>query len=149
LGEENILDETLVDAHLVLVPGLGTLTVGGLTGGDLKGLGGKTDGTLDMEGLGASTVDELGADLLEGSDLARGEGDTDLVNLLLRLLVPSLNCHSVASIALSSIMDEELRMIADVQGPRQNPSRASGKTSCRLVLTVGRPGFEMAVEVVD
>lgn len=32
-----------MDAHLVGVPGLGTLTVGGLTGGDLEGLGGKTD----------------------------------------------------------------------------------------------------------
>lgn len=37
---DNSLDETLVDAHLVLVPGLGTLTVGGLTGGDVEGLGG-------------------------------------------------------------------------------------------------------------
>ena len=78
----HILYETLVDAHLVLVPGLGSLTVGGLTGGDVKGLGGKTDGTLDLEGLGASTVDQLRAHLLEGSDLARGEGDTDLVDLL-------------------------------------------------------------------
>ena len=79
---QNLLDETLVDAHLVLVPGLGTLTVGGLTGGDVKGLGGKTDGTLDLEGLGASTVDQLRAHLLEGGDLARSEGDTDLVDLL-------------------------------------------------------------------
>ena len=71
-----------MDAHLVLVPGLRTLTVGGLTGGDLKALGGQTDGTLDLEGLGASTVNELRAHLLEGGDLARGEGDTDLVDLL-------------------------------------------------------------------
>lgn len=40
---EDLLNQTLVDAHLVGVPGLGTLTVGGLTGGDLEGLGGKTD----------------------------------------------------------------------------------------------------------
>lgn len=78
----NSLDQTLVDAHLVLVPGLGTLTVGGLTGGDVQGLGGKTDGALDLEGLGAGTVDELLAHLLERGDLARGEGDTDLVDLL-------------------------------------------------------------------
>jgi hypothetical protein len=71
-----------VDAHLELVPGLGTLTVGGLTGGDLEGLGGQTDGTLDLEGLGASTVDQLLADLLEGGNLAGGEGDADLVDLL-------------------------------------------------------------------
>jgi hypothetical protein len=82
LQRKNSLNETLVDAHLELVPGLGTLTVGGLTGGDLEGLGGKTDGTLDLEGLGASTVDQLLADLLEGGNLAGGEGDADLVDLL-------------------------------------------------------------------
>lgn len=79
---ENLLDETLVDAHLELVPGLGTLTVGGLTGGDVQGLGGQTDGALDLQGLGASTVDQLLADLLEGGNLAGGEGDADLVDLL-------------------------------------------------------------------
>ena len=71
-----------MNAHLVEIPGLGTLTVGGLTGGDLQSLGGQTDGTLDLEGLGASTVDQLLADLLEGGNLAGGEGDTDLVDLL-------------------------------------------------------------------
>ena len=71
-----------MDAHLVLVPGLGTLTVGGLTGGDVQSLGGKTDGTLDLEGLGASTLDQSSADGLKGGDLAGGEGDTDLVDLL-------------------------------------------------------------------
>lgn len=78
----NSLNQTLVDAHLVLVPGLGTLTVGGLAGGDVQGLGGQTDGALDLEGLGAGTVNELLAHLLERGDLARGEGDTDLVDLL-------------------------------------------------------------------
>jgi hypothetical protein len=83
---DDLLDETLVDAHLELVPGLRTLTVGGLTGGDVQGLGGQTDGTLDLQGLGASTVDQLLADLLEGGDLAGGEGDADLVDLLQRAL---------------------------------------------------------------
>lgn len=92
-GEE--VDETLVDAHLVLVPGLGTLTVGGLTGGDVQGLGGKTDGALDLEGLGAGTVDQLRAHLLEGGDLARGEGDADLVDLraLAEILLGLLERH--------------------------------------------------------
>lgn len=71
-----------MDAHLELVPGLGTLTVGGLTGGDLEGLGGQTDGALDLERLAAGTVNQLLADLLEGSDLAGGKGDADLVDLL-------------------------------------------------------------------
>jgi hypothetical protein len=86
---DNSLDETLVDAHLVLVPSLGTLTVGGLTGRDVQGLGGQTDGALDLEGLGAGTVDELLAHLLEGGDLAGGQGDADLVDLLQRLLALS------------------------------------------------------------
>jgi hypothetical protein len=44
LGGGVEVDETLVDAHLVHVPGLGTLTVRRLTGGDLEVLGRETDG---------------------------------------------------------------------------------------------------------
>lgn len=70
-----------MDAQLVAVPGLGTLTAGGLSGGDLEGLGGQADGALDAEVLALSALDELGADLLEGGHLAGGEGDADLVRL--------------------------------------------------------------------
>lgn len=79
--EVNILNEALVDAQLVAVPGLGTLTARRLTGGDLEGLGGETNGALDAEVLALGALDELGADLLEGVDLAGGEGDADLVRL--------------------------------------------------------------------
>ena len=78
----NILNQTLVDPHLVGIPSLGTLTVGGLSGGDLQGLGGEADGALDAEVLGLGALEELVADLLEGLDLAGGEGDADLVDLL-------------------------------------------------------------------
>lgn len=78
----NVLDETLVDAHLVQIPGLGTLTARSLTGGDLEVLGGQTNGALDGEVLALGTLEELGADLLEGGDLAAGQGDPDLVGLL-------------------------------------------------------------------
>ena len=71
-----------MDAHLVGVPSLGTLTVRGLTGGDLEDLGGETDGALDAERLVLGTVNELLADLLERLDVAGGEGDADLVDLL-------------------------------------------------------------------
>ena len=81
---DNILDETLVDAHLVAVPGLGTLTARGLAGGDLEGLGGQTDGALDAEVLVLGTLDDLGGNTLEDLDLAGGEGDADLVALLQR-----------------------------------------------------------------
>jgi hypothetical protein len=79
---EDVLNETLVDAHLEAVPGLGTLTARGLAGGDLEGLGGQADGTLGAEVLGLSTLDDLSADLLEDLDLAGGQGDADLVGLL-------------------------------------------------------------------
>ena len=71
-----------MDSHLESVPGLGTLTVGGLAGLDHQGLGGQTDRALDLQRLGAGTINELLADLLEGLDLAGGQGDTDLVDLL-------------------------------------------------------------------
>ena len=124
-----------MDAHLVHVPGLGTLTVGGLAGGDLERLGGEADGALDAEVLGLGALKELGGHLLEGLDLAGGEGDADLVDLLRRMLASSL-----CSAWYMSRCDRNGRgMGADgemvemdghnVQAPRQSPSRPSGKTS--------------------
>lgn len=81
------LNQTLVDSHLIHIPSLTTLTVGGLSGGDLESLGGKTDWSLDVEGLVAGTVDELLAHLLQGSNLAGSQGDTDLVDFLATGLV--------------------------------------------------------------
>lgn len=61
---DNVLNETLVDSHLEGIPGLGTLTTGCLSGGDLEGLGWETDWALDAEVLSLGTLDELLADLL-------------------------------------------------------------------------------------
>lgn len=71
-----------MDAHLVQVPGLGTLTTRGLAGGDLEVLGGQAHGALDGQVLALCALEQLGADLLERRDLARGQGDADLVGLL-------------------------------------------------------------------
>ena len=71
-----------MDAHLVAVPSLGTLTARGLAGGDLEGLGRQADGALNAKVLALGALEDLGADLLEDGDLARGEGDADLVGLL-------------------------------------------------------------------
>ena len=100
--EAAVLDEALVDAHLVAVPGLGTLTARGLAGGDLEGLGGQADGTLVAEVLGLSTLDDLSADLLEGLDLAGGQGDTDLVALLSLLLVFLKCCLSIELVTVAT-----------------------------------------------
>jgi hypothetical protein len=87
-----------VDAELVAVPGLGTLTTRGLAGGDLEVLGRETDGALDGEALAAGTLNELGADLLKRLDLSAGQGDADAVALLLEGLAswPSdrIRCRS-------------------------------------------------------
>lgn len=61
LGGRVEVDETLVDAHLEVVPGLGTLTTGRLTGGVGKDLGGETDGALDAELLVLGSVHKVRA----------------------------------------------------------------------------------------
>ena len=107
---------TLVDAHLVRVPSLGTLTARRLAGGDLQVLGGQADGALDAELLGLGTVDELLADLLEGLDVARGEGDADLVDL------------GTCVVCQCMLLLQTYRCLY----PRQSPSRACCKTCCRI-----------------
>jgi len=89
------INEALVDSHLKGIPGFGTLTAGGLAGGDLEGLGWEADWALDAEVLGLGALDEFGADLLEGGDLAGGEGDADLVGFgaLAELLLWLLERH--------------------------------------------------------
>ncbi len=47
----DLLDQALMDAHLVGIPCLGTFTVGGLSGADLEILGWQADGTLDAQVL--------------------------------------------------------------------------------------------------
>jgi hypothetical protein len=111
------VDQTLVDSHLEHVPRLATLTAGCLTGGDLESLGGQTDGTLDAEVLGLCALEEFGADLLEGLDFARGQGNANLVDFLV----------------MRSVIERAARLrCQDIQGPRRSPSRASGKTFLRV-----------------
>ena len=76
------VDHPLVDAHLEAVPRLGALTARGLPGGDLQGLGGHPDGSLDLEVLLLGALDQVGADLLQALDGAGGQGDPDAVNHL-------------------------------------------------------------------
>jgi len=78
----NSLNQTFVDSHFESIPGLGTFTTGCLSGGNLKSLGGETDGPLDAEFLALGTLDELLADLLEGLDFAGGQGDANLMGFL-------------------------------------------------------------------
>lgn len=103
-----------MNAHLILVPGLRTLTAGRLPGRDAQRLGGEADRALDVERLGARALNQLLADLLERGDLARGEGDADLVDFL-PLKSVQVSKHVVANDYA-------------VPDPRRNPSQASGTT---------------------
>ena len=76
------IDDSLVNAHFESVPGLGTLTAGGLTGRDLEGLGWQAHGALDAELLRLGALQELRTHLLERLHLARGERDADFVDFL-------------------------------------------------------------------
>ena len=71
-----------MDSHLEAIPGLGALTTGCLSGGNLQDLGWQTDGALNAEILALGTLDEFLADLLEGLDVLGGEGNADLVGFL-------------------------------------------------------------------
>ena len=81
-SSSNLLNQTLVDAHLESIPGLGTFTTGCLSGSDLEGLGWETDGALNTKLLALGALDELLADLLKGLNFARSQGDADLVSFL-------------------------------------------------------------------
>lgn len=60
------VDNTLVDAHLEAIPGLGTFTTGSLTGGDAKSLGGESDRALNIDLVVLCGASELLTDLFEG-----------------------------------------------------------------------------------
>lgn len=81
LGGGVQVDEPLVDPHLELVPGVGTLSGRSLTGGDPELLGGEADGAGDLQLLVDGAALEVGADLLEVLDVPGSEGDADPVDL--------------------------------------------------------------------
>lgn len=70
-----------MNPHFIAVPSFGAFTTWRLPCGNLQGLGREADRTTDPKVLALRTVDELGAYLLEGSDLAGSEGDADLMGL--------------------------------------------------------------------
>jgi len=71
-----------MNTHLIHIPSLGAFTTRCLTGSDLEDFGRETDGALDAELLGFGTLEEFGADFLEGGDFAAGEGYANFVDFL-------------------------------------------------------------------
>merc|ERR1712216_145160 len=59
------------------------LSTGSLTGGNLQLLGGKTNGSTDMELLVQRGLLQVSADLLQVLHIARGQGNADAVDHLI------------------------------------------------------------------
>ena len=76
------VDVTLVDGHLPLVPGLGSLTAGGSPAADSEVLIGHADGTGDLDSLSLGVGDKLVGDLLHGRETVAGEGDPGALDFL-------------------------------------------------------------------
>ncbi len=74
------INQPLVNPHLKGIPSIGTLSTGGLTGGNSKLLGGHTNGSRNLELLGDSRTLEVGTYLLNVLYIARGEGDAYTVD---------------------------------------------------------------------
>jgi hypothetical protein len=71
-----------VNSHLERIPGLGSFTTRCLSGSNLEGLGRQTDWALYTEFLALGAFNEFLADLLEGLNFARSQGDSNLVLFL-------------------------------------------------------------------
>jgi nucleoid DNA-binding protein len=81
------LNQSLVNPHLISIPGLGTFTTRSLASRDGENLGWQADWSLDAEVLGFGAVNQLRAHLLQSFHIAAGEGDSDLVDLLLEVSI--------------------------------------------------------------
>jgi len=65
LGWAVEINNPLVDPHLELVPGLGTLSTRGLTGGDTQGLGWHAHRSLHLQLLVLGSTDQVSTDLFQ------------------------------------------------------------------------------------
>ena len=74
------VDDSLVDPHLELVPGLTTLSARSLTGGNPQGLSGHPDGSLHLQLLVLGSLDQVTADLLQRLHVTGSQSDPDTVD---------------------------------------------------------------------
>lgn len=77
------VDQSLVDAHLKAVPGVGTFSGRSLTSSNPQDFGGKTDRSAHMKFLIQRGLLQVGADFLQVLDVARSQSDADAVNNLI------------------------------------------------------------------
>jgi hypothetical protein len=80
------IDDALVDAHLVVVVGVGTVTAGGTARRDGEHLGGDALGTGNLVALLLAASNDLGAGVFKGLDFTAAEGHSDLVDFFVDFL---------------------------------------------------------------
>ena len=85
------VNKALVDAHLKPVPGVGSLSTWGLTGGNPKVLGGHADRSAHTELLVNSRTLKVSTNLLKVLDITTGQGDPDPVDFLSRVSIDILS----------------------------------------------------------
>ena len=97
LGRGLEIDNTLVDAHLVTIPGLWTFTIWRLTSSNTQGLGWHADGALDLQKMMKNkrisnlylqvlvlcSLDEFIGNALDSGAVLRSDGDSNFMLLLL------------------------------------------------------------------
>jgi len=95
LGGTVQIDDTLVDAHLEAIPGLGALTARRLARRDAQLLRGHADGSEHLQLLLLGTLDQVSAHLLQALHVRARQRDADAVHRrgLLDLLALFLVCH--------------------------------------------------------
>jgi len=79
------VNDSLVDAHLVVVVGVGTVTARGTARRDGEHLGGDALGARDLEALLLAAGNDLGAGVFKGLDVTAAEGHSNLVDFLVDL----------------------------------------------------------------
>ncbi len=109
-----------MNPHLKCIPCLAPLSTRRLPRCNLQGFGRQAYGSLHAQILGFGALDQFLADFFEGLDLARGEGDSDLVDFL------------GGRVSQWWRKGETRTERGDVLGLRRNPSLASGRTFLRV-----------------
>ena len=79
------VDDSLVNAHLEAVPGLGALTAGRLTDCEFQDLRGNAHGALGLVALVLRTGDDLGACVLQGLRVSASQSHSTTQQVRLRL----------------------------------------------------------------
>lgn len=74
------VDDTLVDAHLIAIPGLGALTARSFARGDAQHLGGHAHWSVDLEVLVLGALDQVRAHLLQALYVRARQRDADTMH---------------------------------------------------------------------